>query len=174
MAMNAQLSNNDGDDFLPSVGGVLNQLVPQKAGVNAPPQFVTSSIRQTILAYHMPPNATTRELRAVMTALTLCGRCGDVRPAAWQSLVLTWSFVCFPELMQQCKADPTSVDYEYQQFPPDFVQSCIDSILQQGDESTAGDAFITFPQGLPNANTVPLNIDLVDSERLKGCMPITQ
>jgi len=103
-----------------------------------------------------------------MTILTLCGRCTDKRPVSWQTFVLTWSVLAFPELVKHFEDDSTSVDYAYVKFDEDFVAQCINAIMQQGSEDTAGDKFITFPGGLPNAGLLPVTPNLAEAGNLEA------
>lgn len=103
-----------------------------------------------------------------MACMTLCGRCTDSRPNAWQSWVLTWSALCFPELIKQYQDTTAAVDYRYEQFPESFVESCVSAIGAQVDESTAGDRFVNFPPELPNAAVVPVTIQLAEAVNLEA------
>jgi hypothetical protein len=155
-------------DFMPSLGDVLTGLIPTNVQQDAAPAFLTRSLGEKITVYYMPISATPREKKCVMVGLTLCGRCVDPAPGRWQSYVLSWSLVVFPELVQQCQSDTTAVDYSYEVFPQDFITSCVDAVMAQGDEATVGDRFVTFPPGLPNATLVPVTAQLVEACKLEG------
>lgn len=156
------------NDFLPAIGEVLTGLIPTRITTSTVPVFTTQSLGEKITVYHMPAGATPRQVKCVMMVLTICGRCTDDRPSSWQTFVLTWSLMVFPELAQLCIADTASVDYVYTPLSDAFVGDCVDAVMSQGDEATAGDKFVTFPEGLPNAALIPVTIDLVDSCTLEG------
>lgn len=168
MSSDQATNNNAGGDFLSPVGSVLQQLIPSGVQKSTVPSFTTLSPHQSIPVFYMSSGATERERKAVMLCLTLCGRCTDDRPTSWQSWVLTWSAMCFPELIQQFQSNTSAVDYRYEQFSPAFVEICVTAIGAQMDESTAGDQFISFPPELPNAALVPVNIELAEAMNMEA------
>jgi len=155
-------------DFLPNVGFMLNKLIPTAASKSSLPAFTTQSPRQSIKMAYLTNDVTERQKKSVMACLTLCGKCTDTRPTAWQSWVLTWSCLCFPELVKSYKDDSTAIDYEYVPFEPEFISRCVDAVMAQGKEETAGDQFVTFPNFLPNAGATPVNPELVTASSLES------
>jgi len=163
-ALGASQSNDADDDFLAPVGSTLQKLIPTSTlARNVIPTFATQAPRQAIPIYYLQSAVTDRQRKAVMTCMTLGGRCTEVRPTAWQSWVLTWSVLCFPELVKKFSDDTSAVDYTYVPFSEAFVNSCVEAIMAQGDEATAGDKFVTFPDGLPNTAVVAVNIELAEA-----------
>lgn len=155
-------------DFLPDVGDVLEELIPLDTGRDAVPKFSTSAIKSNIVIYHLGKSHTETQYKLAMTALTLCGRCDDDRPQSWQSFVLTWSVLCFPELLEKFKADGNSVDYTYQEFSPDFLESASTAIRQHAAEDAPDETFIAFPPHLPDASAVPVTAELVHAAVIEG------
>jgi len=153
----------DEADFLSPVGSTLHALIPMKASTSAIPSFTTMAPRQSIPVFYLTTAATLREYKAVMLCMTLGGRCSDDRPTAWQSWVLTWSALCFPELVKKYQDNPAAVDYRYEPFGKEFVESCVKAVEAQMSEETAGDKFISFPADLPNAALVPVTIELAEA-----------
>lgn len=150
------------DDFLQPLGQTLRNLIPAAAGKMVIPQFTTMAPRQMIPVYFLDHMTTTeRERKAVMLCLTLSGRCTDERPAAWQSWVLTWSAVCFPELVSQFRDASSAIDYVYTPFDKAFIQDCVSAVEAQMKAETAGDRFVTPPAGLPTFTVVPVTPELV-------------
>lgn len=156
------------EDFLSPVGTMLEHLIPTSATRAAIPTFTTMAPRQSIPVYYLTSASTERQRKAVMLAMTLCGRCTDERPTAWQSWVLSWSALCFPELVKQYQDNPNAVDYRYEAFPTSFIEECVSAIGDQLDESTAGDKFVRLPMDLPNAALVPINIELAESMNMEA------
>lgn len=155
-------------DFLAPVGSTLQQLIPTSASRATIPSFTTMAPRQSIPVFYLTTACTDRQRKAVMLCMTLCGRCADERPASWQSWVLTWSALCFPELIKQYQDNAASVDYRYEPLPDAFIQSCEAAVAAQLNEETAGDAFVTFPSELPNAAVVPVTIELVEAINIEA------
>lgn len=159
---------NQESDFLPPVGQTIEKLMSTGQNKRAIPSFNTKAPRQDIPVYFLPESSTPRQQKAVMLALTLCGRCDDARPMAWQSWVLTWSTLCFPELVRQFIDDATAVDYSYHALSAEFVQSCVDAVTAQGHESTAGDRFVSMPSSLPNAALIPIDAELASAINIEA------
>lgn len=152
--------------ILPNVRDTIEALSPSGA-MNAP-KFTTMSMRQTINCYYLPTSATDRQRRAVMAILTMCGRSNDDLPSKWQSWVITWSCICFPELVQTLRENHAMVDYHYEEFSPGFLDECISAIMAQGNEDTAGKTFVTLPPGLPNVTLLPVTPELASSSTVEG------
>nr|QJW70352.1 RNA-dependent RNA polymerase [Erysiphe necator associated negative-stranded RNA virus 21] len=164
----AQVAPRNEADFLSPVGSILHQLIPGGTQKTTVPSFTTLSPHQSIPVFYLDSSATERQRKAVMLCMTLCGRCTDDRPTSWQSWVLSWSALCFPELIQQYQANTAAVDYKYEKFSPAFVENCVSAIAAQMDEDTAGDQFVAFPSGLPNAALVPVTIELAEALDLEA------
>lgn len=153
-------------DFLPDLKDTLTSLVPLNEGRDKAPRFNTLAIKNRIVIYHLTSAHTEKHVKAAMAALTLCGRCDDERPAAWQSLVLTWSVLCFPELVDTLKNDSTSVDYTFSVLSDDFLNSASEAMKAHAQESE--DTFVSFPSNLPDASTVPVTAELVAACQVEG------
>jgi hypothetical protein len=155
-------------DFLPAVGAVLEELIPTDATRETAPKFVTSAIKSSIVIYYLPKDATETHYKIAMAAMTLCGRCEDERPASWQSWVLTWSVLCFPELLDKFKNDGSAVDYSYQPFPENFLDSATSAIRAHAADDAPSETFVVFPPSLPAASTVPMTSELVYAAEIEG------
>nr|WKE35285.1 hypothetical protein [Plasmopara viticola lesion associated mononegaambi virus 8] len=164
----AVTQKNNADDFLTPVGSVLHQLIPGGTQKSTVPSFTTLSPHQSIPVFYLASNVTDRQRKAVMLCMTLCGRCTDDRPTAWQSWVLTWSALCFPELIQQFQSNTSAVDYRYETFPISVVESCVQAIQAQMSEETAGEQFVSLPAELPNAALVPVTIELAEAMNIEA------
>jgi hypothetical protein len=103
-----------------------------------------------------------------MAVLTLCGKSTDDNPIHWQTFVVTWSCVVFPELVEKLTEANHAKDYTYHVFDDDFIESCVAACMSQGDDATAGDVFVTAPRGLPTISTIPVNADLVNGSSIEG------
>jgi len=168
MAVNTTTQNQVTADFLPSLADTINSLTPIHSKDNAMSTLRSQAVSIPVTAYYLSSKASLREKRAVMMALTLCGRCHDDRASAWQSWVLTWSMLALPELVATLRDDQSTTDYVYESLSQEFVTSCVESIERQLVEETAGEVFITFPPALPNATVVPVDASLVEACSFEG------
>jgi hypothetical protein len=155
-------------DFLQPVSATIEALLPHNVGTSAAINYNPSGLKQTVTAYYFADGMTDREKRCVLAALTLCGRAADIRPDSWQSFVLTWSFCCLPDLVSVCRNDTTIVDYVFEPFSREFIDSCVEAVMAQAVEETAGEKYLYFPAHLPNASTVAMTPDIVDASQVEG------
>jgi len=125
-------------------------------------------MKQVITVYYLPMAATDRQRRAVMAVMTLGGRSSEPTPSKWQSWVITWSCLVFPELIAELKNDALAVDYQYEEFSATFVTECVDAVMAQGSARTAGDKFVSCPTGLPTTTLIPFIVDIVAAASGEG------
>lgn len=152
---------------LASIEQTLTRFMPNEIASNNIVQFSTNALVNRIPIYYLL-GATDSETKAVMTALTLCGRSTETNAAKWQSLVCTWSCVIFSELVTMFRNQLTTKEYTLEPFPPEFVQECYAAVRAQGSQETAGDKFLSFPPGLPSASAFPMNVELASTVNLES------
>jgi len=128
-------------------------------------------IHKSIPVYHLPASsgsANLKQRRLVMSIMTLGGRSTDPEPIKWQSWVLSLCILFYPDLLGLFQSDPSSVDYVFQEYPAEFLQSCVDVIANQSNVETAGDQYISLPTGMPNTITIPWTLSLAESATLEN------
>lgn len=146
----------------PVLNDVLERLMPTNPSSAAPPKFTTRALSLSIPIYYLV-DATDRERKAVMTAMTLSGRANEDAPIKWQSWVLTWSCLVFPELVAVIRDSGNQSDYRLEQMDRTFVTACVNAILEQSRAETAGDKYIAFPSGLPDPTLVPMTAEVAQT-----------
>lgn len=137
-----------------AVETMLNKLMPIDPVPHAAPRFVTNAIQLSVPIYYAV-NASERQMKSLMSVMTLCGKSTDTSPVNWQTWVLTWSCLVFSELVGAIR-DSNFADYRLVPFTVEFMDECVNSILAQGTTATAGDRFLTMPPGLPSTTTTPM------------------
>lgn len=155
-------------DFLPSVGSVVKELVTPELRSQSGPTVASKALTTKVVVYYLADDVTERERRMVMTMVTLCGRADDNRPQCWQTFVLTFALLCFPELVQTLKDEQKAVDYSYVPFSKEFVKQCEDAVIAQTKEESEGSHYVQFPPALPNASTIAPTPDLVSAATIEG------
>lgn len=140
----------------PSLNDILNKLMPVDAPAESSPRFVTKALSWAVPIYYMADKTTERQRKSVMTAMTLLGRSSDSKPRRWQTWVLTWSCMVFPELVSTISDSVSKADYVMVLLPESFVDECVEVVLAQGKPETAGEKFLTFPEHLPTGTLLPM------------------
>jgi len=151
----------------PSVDDILNKLMPLEVRQQSAPKFTTKAMSIQVPIHYLA-DPTERQAKAVMAAMTLCGRSIEVSPIKWQTWVLTWSCLVFPELVSIIKDAAMNAEYNLVPFEIDFVDSCVDAILAQGSQETAGEKFLGIPATLPDATNIPFTGALAGSAAIEG------
>jgi len=139
------------------VFAIQNKLIPIDGAKSSAPRFVTKALTTKTDIYVMPHGSSRQDIGIMMAAMTLCGRGSDPSPTKWTTYVLTWSCLVFPELIEEIRGSANGSDYNIVFFPDIFIESVRQAVSDQKKAETAGDKFLTFPSGLPEATLVPLN-----------------
>jgi hypothetical protein len=138
---------------------------------SAAPNGSFNEIHKSIPVYHLPEgqlDVGNKQRRLVMSMMTLGARSTDPEPTKWQSWVLSYTLLFYPDLLPKFRADPSSIDYVFQEYPGDFLQSCRDVIAAQSSVETAGDQIILLPDGMPNTSLIPWTLKLAESSSLEN------
>jgi len=100
-----------------------------------------------ITAYRLPSTATTDERLFAMIALTLCGRSTNGEVSNWQSFVLSYTGLAFPEVITEITTSSRG-EIEFLEFPPTFV-TAIRSIDAALEADPTARVVIPFPGVFP-------------------------
>lgn len=98
-------------------------------------------MRRRIIGYRLASNASNEQRSMAMASLTLRGRSLNGDPPLWQTLVLTFTGLAFPEIVPSLQASSQG-EITFLPFPADFV-AAIDAV--DGRLETDPDAKITIP-----------------------------
>lgn len=154
-------------DFLPAVSDVVSNLVTS-SDQSAIPRVNTLAIRSSVRVYHLPGDATNADRRVMLTILTLCGRSDDDRPTAWQTFVISYALICFPELVEMMKADSSLVDYDLAVIDRATVDASRQAIVAQADETQRGKVFADLPPEFPSVSLIAPTAALVQASEIEG------
>jgi len=155
-------------DTYQDVSLVTSLLTAKNPAEEAGNVIATQSMGISVTIYRWPDNTTDRQKKAVLTCLTLCGRCIDDRQTAWQTLVLSWSVLCFPELGGIIAA-LRARDYVLLDLPKDFIDACLAAIVSfMGDTTPTDSITVQFPHPLPQAGLLPVSSELAECAFMEG------
>lgn len=153
---------------LPALADILNQAAPIDDTNSQLPNLSFTSVRQNIVIYYAPAHITQGQIRAVWTALTLCGKADDDRPQAWQTWVFSMAALAFPEMVTMIRGDSAAIDYVLTPLPETFIASAVDAIRYHALDNGELDTFVTFPDCLPDASTQPHTKELAAASEIEG------
>lgn len=149
---------------LPDLAAVLNQVDPLHAGSSTVPKISLATVHHDIPIYYPPAGTRPGAIRAIWTALTLCGRSDDARPKAWQTFVLSMAVVAFPDLLPVFRQDVRNVDFVLTPYSEAFVSDCSRAIVHHSTQRAETDkCYVNFPAGLPEASTIEHTSQLATS-----------
>lgn len=145
--------------MFPSVANVVNSLDQHTARVGEL-TFSTTAMTKKIPIYKRPEHATDKQIKCFLVHMTLCGRSTDDRPHAWQTWVLTWSLVLFPDLLTTLTNERSLIDHDVHDIPDDILVACEENVTRFHGSAPHEDQFMTLPSAFPIISTVPLNVDV--------------
>lgn len=152
------MASTDTFEDVQKISGLL--LDPSRAEPASRPLGTTRLMNLNIPIYYLPDEADTRHRKAVMLVLTSCARVVDSRTSSYQTFILSYMGLMFPDLATSFVSARMS-DYDVQPFPPEFVDAAYESVTAYMGESPDTDPMITYPAGLPQAGLIPVTAELV-------------
>lgn len=155
----------------PSTVNQTNALSSQVLGVT--PNVISSQSRTTtlsglqrqIIIYYFGPAVTDEQKRNIMTAMMVYGKSASDRVKAWQSWVLTWACVCFPQMVGKFRS-MRSTEYILEAFPESYISACdqMMATLQADSDATPE---VPILAGFPLTNH-PMNANFYNSGTVEG------
>jgi len=122
-------------------------------------------LARSIPIYYWPDDVTDVFRRSVLMALTLSGRSQSVDMAEWETFVLTWSALAFPELLPALQT-ANNGEYQFKPLPQEFLDDVAHADQEITTTASATPA-IRLPDDLPQ-NSDPYTVGLYNCGTVHG------
>lgn len=152
--------------FIRQLAGKMSTTTTARAGLQS--SNIASVFSPKTPIYYLKGSYGEHHRRAVLAALTLCGKVSIAKPTAWQTYVLTWTVCLFPELTAAISNSVAPGDYDIRELPDSFVEQCFRAAMEQKDEATRGPKVLSFPVGLPSNEVMELTPQVIAASTGEG------